>query len=135
MPPLQRLLLGVAGSCRFPNAPNDVWPALRCLRIVIHKLLRASTGFNFIKNNALRDFLGARPCVDHLQEKTFRPVDKLCLSLGKPVTFSSRATNFSPGTVVALEAHQPRQAPEIAAFSVAAARALEWAQQCAGARG
>jgi hypothetical protein len=59
-----------------------------------------------------------------LQEKTFRPVDKLCLSLGQPVTFSSRATNFSPGTVVTLEAHQPRQAPEIAAFSVTTAPPL-----------
>ena len=96
MPPLQRLLLGVAGSCRFPNAPNDVWPALSCLRIVIHKPLRASTGFNFIKNNALRDFLGARPCVDHLQEKTFRPVDKLCLSLGQPVTFRREPQIFNP---------------------------------------
>ena len=88
-----------------------------------------------MKNNVLRGFFGARPCARHLQEKTFRLVDKLCLSLGQPVTFSSRATNFLPGTVVTLEAHQPRQAPEIAAFSVAAARPLEWAQQCAGARG
>jgi hypothetical protein len=86
MSPFQRLSLGVAGSCRFPNAPDDVWPALRCWHIVIHKPLRASTGFNFIKNNILRVFLVARPCAVHLQEKTFCPVDKLCLSLGQPVT-------------------------------------------------
>ena len=124
MPPFQRLLLGAASSCRFPNAPDDVWFALRCRHTVIHKPARASTGFNLIKNNVLRGFWGARPCAGHLQEKTFRPVDKLCLSLGQPVTFSSRATNFSPGTVVTLEAHQPRQAPEIAAFSVTTAPPL-----------
>ena len=63
MPPFQRLLLGVAGSCRFPNAPDDVWFTLRSRHIVIHKPLRASIAFNFIKNNVLRIFLG----LDHAQ--------------------------------------------------------------------
>ena len=63
----------------------------------------------------------ARPCAVHLQEKTFWPVDKLCLSLGQPVTFHRELQIFSPCTAVTLEAHQPRQAPEIAAFSDRAA--------------
>lgn len=96
MPPFQRLLLGVAGSCRFPNAPDDVWPALRCWYIVIHKPLRASTGFKYIKNNNLRVFLVARLCAVHLQEKTFCPVDKLCLSLGQPVTSRRERQIFNP---------------------------------------
>ena len=90
----------MAGSCRFPNAPDDVWPALRCRHIVIHKPLRASIGFNLFKNNVLRDFLGARPSAGHLQEKTFRPVDKLCLSLGQPVTCRREVQFFNPAPLL-----------------------------------
>ena len=43
---------------------------------------------------------------------------------GPTCDFFVASHKFSPGTVVTLEAHQPRQAPEIAAFSVTTAPPL-----------
>ena len=52
--------------------------------------------FKLFKINSLIIYARVKPSASHLQEKTFRAVDKLCLSLGQPVVSRLVPKNANP---------------------------------------